>query len=115
MLALPTTTITIKRPVQQKDGWEVDQSVTFTVVSTSVPASLIETGQNTQRRASTTPRSIRGVSCRVAGGTDLQGNDTIVDEVAGTIYKVINVRQPQVAVVTGDLVATVERISPSTS
>jgi hypothetical protein len=106
--AQATTTVTVSRPGAVDDYTGAAGSTT--VVAAGVPASIVEQTRNTQDPASGTPRTIRSVAGRVAGGTDVRTNDHLVDERGGRTYVVASARQPQSPVQVGDLVLELTRL-----
>lgn len=107
MLELATTSITIIRGTEVNElGDETDVGLTL---YQHVPAGLVESGHQTFDRASSTRRTIRTITCVVPSWTDVDADDTIMDERATppAYYMVESiVRQPSLIGSPANLILT---------
>jgi hypothetical protein len=72
-------------------GDEIDSNVPLI---SDLPATLIETGKNTQDPSTPTPRTIRQISCWVPLWAGVRTTDRILDQDTGDIFMVISVTKP---------------------
>jgi hypothetical protein len=56
-----------------------------------VPAVLVETGRKTQDPSSSTPRTIRQITCTLPDWAQITNSDRLMDERTGDIYIIIDV------------------------
>jgi hypothetical protein len=110
VLAFMNRSITICR------GFEVNDCGDLTNVGiplhTGVQAAIAEDSHVTFDPASTTRRTVREVTCRVNGWTDVLDDDTIMDEVAGNFYAVESiVAQPGIGYYPAFKILTLREVS----
>lgn len=108
LLALPTTTVSIKRgtTIDDYEGTITNE----TTVASGVSASIMEQVRQNFEPVTGLPRTIRFITGRVSDGTDVLTNDRLLDEVEGSYYTVISVRQMQNPVVTMDVTLELKRV-----
>lgn len=112
MLAMPTTTVTIKRgtAIDEYSG-EISNE---TSASTGVPMSIMEQSRTVIEPTTGTPMVIRFVTGRVDPSVDIRRNDRILDENDADIYyMVLSVRQVQNPIVVMDKVLDLKRVDPN--
>lgn len=108
LLALPTTTVSIKRgtAIDDYEGTITNE----TTVASGVSASIMEQTRQNFEPVTGLPRTIRFITGRVPDGTSVLTNDRLLDEVEGSYYTVISVRQMQNPVVTMDVTLELKRV-----
>jgi len=88
-MELANTQITVFRGTTTDEfGDEID---TADPLIEHVPAVLVETGRNTQDPSSSTPRTIRQITCTVPDWLDVTNDDRVFDERTSDTYMVITV------------------------
>ena len=109
MRAYPTTTVSVLRGAQADEfGDQVDAN---TVVASALLASIHETTQDVFDAASSTARTIRKLTGRMANGTDVRVSDRIRDERTGQVYGIANVYTPTNPAFPADVRLDLESIS----
>lgn len=86
---LATATVSILRGTSTDDFG--DETDTATVLTSGIPASLIESTRTAMEPVSGTPRIIRTHVARLPPDTDVTENDRIKDEQTTEIYIVVSV------------------------
>lgn len=104
------TSVTIYRGTTSNQfGDQVDSNVPYI---TGLPATLIETGKNTQDPSTPTPRTIRAIYCNVPEWAGVLNTDRIMDERTGDVFIVISVTKPPTIIgAPVDTVLQLKRIS----
>ena len=110
MLAVPTTTVAIYRDSPEQTDQYGDPIDSDVPIQSGIPASLIEQTRLVDPPAGTTPRTISYVTCRVAAGTDVTGEDRIKDESTSFVYTISDVSTPQSPVHQQDMKLVLERV-----
>ena len=59
-----------------------------------IPAVLVETGRNTQDPSTSTPRTIRQITCTLPNWVQILNTDRLLDERTGDTYIIIDVTRP---------------------
>jgi hypothetical protein len=107
MWAIPNATVSVLHS-SNIDDW--DGTSNETISASGVDASIIEQSRLVYDPQSTTHRIIRNVAGRLPSGTSIAARDRIRDEVTGTVYMVVSVRQHQNHYYTSDVTLELRRV-----